>query len=128
MSDGIASIVTESALQLGYTSVKKEKEEAVKEFVDGRDVFVTLATGFRKSLCYSLLPLVFDKLHGCSSQDQRGSIVIVVSPLLVLMKDQVASLKKQGLRAAYINGETEESNKEPFRSSRGNKMEAFTDN
>ena len=61
MSDGIASIVAESALQLGYTSLKKEQEEAVKGFLDGRDVFVALATGFGKSLCDSLLPLVFDK-------------------------------------------------------------------
>ena len=43
--DGIASIVAESALQLGYTSVKKEQEKAVKGFVDGKDVFVRLATG-----------------------------------------------------------------------------------
>ena len=101
MSDGIASIVAESALQLGYTSVKY-KEEAVKGFLDGRDMFVALATGFGKSLCYSLLPPVFNRLHGRSSQDRRGSIVIVVSPFLALMKDQVASLEKQGLRAECL--------------------------
>ena len=46
--------------------------------------------------------MVFYELHGCSSQDRRGSIVIVVSPLLALMKDQVASLEKQGLRAVCL--------------------------
>ena len=46
MLDSIASIVAESALQFGYTSLKKEYKEAVKGFLDGRDVFVVLATGF----------------------------------------------------------------------------------
>ena len=100
----------------------EKRAEAVEGFVDGRDVFVVLAMRFGKSLCYSLLPLVFDRLHGRSSQDRRGSIVFVVSPLLALMKDKVASLKKQGLRAAYISGETDESF---FKMKHGDKLGAF---
>ena len=53
-------------------------------FVDGRDVFVMLPTGSGKSLCYTALPSVFDILRG-----KDGHIVIVVSPLVALMKDQV---------------------------------------
>ena len=37
-------IVTESALQFGYTLKVKKEQEAVKGFLDGRDVFVALAT------------------------------------------------------------------------------------
>ena len=35
---------------------------AVSSFLQGRDVFVTLPTGFGKSLCYAVLPKVFDTL------------------------------------------------------------------
>ena len=43
-----------------------------------------LPTGSGKSLCYTALPSVFDILRG-----KDGHIVIVVSPLVALMKDQV---------------------------------------
>ena len=42
-----------------------------------------LPTGFEKSLCYKLLPLVFDYLAVATA--------VVISPLIALMEDQVAS-------------------------------------
>ena len=44
------------------------KMEAIRAFVSGNYVFVSLPTGYGKSLCYVLLPLVFDALlnmHVC---------------------------------------------------------------
>ena len=56
-------------------------------FVMGKGVFVrTLPTGFGQSLCYALIPLVFDVLQG--GESNRRSIVIVVSPLTSLMMEQ----------------------------------------
>ena len=49
-------------------------------------MFVCLPTGSGKSLCYCLLPKVFDKLKPPCT---HSSIVAVVSPLISLMKDQV---------------------------------------
>ena len=57
----------------------------MKAFVQERGVFVSVPTGFGKSLCYSLLPLVFNKIQ----EDEKSAIVIVVLPLLALMTDQV---------------------------------------
>ena len=61
-------------------------------------MFVSLPTGYGKSLCYTLLPPVFDLLRGIEK-----SMVLVVSPLLALMKYQVASVSEKGLSAVFIS-------------------------
>ncbi len=47
-----------------------------------------MPTGSAKSLCYCLLPNVFNIVRGSRSVETH-SVVIVASPLVVLMKDQV---------------------------------------
>jgi len=74
--------------RLGYSTLRPEQAEAVSAFAGGKDVFVALPTGSGKSLCFAILPWVFGVLH---RQSEGRSIVIVVSPLLALMKDQVGS-------------------------------------
>ena len=69
------------------------------KFASGRDVFVSLPTGYGKSLCYILLPKLFHALRGVCGQ----SIVLVVSRLIALMKDQVGNIMNMGIRAAYIS-------------------------
>ena len=49
---------------VGIASLKAKQWEAITRFVGGEDVFICLPTGFGKSLCYALLPLVFDYLRG----------------------------------------------------------------
>ena len=66
-------------------TLKDKQKEAICSFVNGRDFFVILPTGYGKTLCYVLLPYVFDHLRGIT----RSSIVICVSPLISLMMDQV---------------------------------------
>ena len=56
----------------------------MEAFVQGRDVFAVLPTGYGKSLCYACLPFVFDKLLGTGGAREDGSIVVVVSSLVVL--------------------------------------------
>ena len=50
---------------------------------------------YGKSLIYTGLPNVYDLI-----QENTGSIVVVVCPLIALMKDQVTSLGNLGLSAA----------------------------
>ena len=54
--------ITAAAAKLGYCDVKNEQREVVRAIATGRDVFVALPTGFGKSLCYAVLPFVFDTL------------------------------------------------------------------
>ncbi len=83
---------------LGYT-LKPEQKACIVQFASGNDVFVSLPTGYGKSLCYTLLPLVFDLLRGVKGK----SIVMVVSPLLALMKDQVRSITEKILTQLLID-------------------------
>ncbi|AQQ53646.1 RecQ family ATP-dependent DNA helicase [Planococcus lenghuensis] len=68
----------------GYRSFRTGQKEIISEVLNGRDVLALLPTGMGKSLCYQLPGHVLP-----------GS-VLIVSPLLSLMQDQVAQLKKMG--------------------------------
>ncbi len=81
--------------EMGYPDLRPKQEEVVRHFMRGRDVFVSLPTGSGKSLCYSVLPRVFDQVR----KIQTGSVAVVVSPLIALMKDQVWALTQSNVRA-----------------------------
>jgi len=81
------SVIIRASQRLGYTSVRPMQLQAIRSFMQGNDVFISLPTGSGKSLCYSVLPYAFDELL-----NREGSIVVVVSPLIALMKDQVSSM------------------------------------
>ena len=72
-------------------------------------MFVFLPSGYGKSLCYMLLPLVFDNLR--SEHCHRKSVAVVVSPLIALMEDQVASYSAKGLKSAFITSESDNDTK-----------------
>ena len=57
-----STAMTESAKLFGVKL--KEKQEAILSFIQGHDSFVSLPTGYGKSLIYGILPTIFDKLKG----------------------------------------------------------------
>ena len=89
--------ITSAAIELGFERVSSDQRAALEAFMNGSDVFVCLPTGSGKSLCYWALPTLFDRRAGKTD----GSIVIVVSPLHALMKDQIESLTRRSVSAAY---------------------------
>ena len=76
----------------GYESFRPGQENIVTSIAAGRDACVVMPTGGGKSLCYQL-PAVLDA--------QRT--VVVVSPLIALMQDQVAQLEQMGIAAGFLN-------------------------
>ena len=80
-------------------SLNAQQKTGIRKIVERRkDVFVNLPSGFRKSLLYQALPLVFDL-----TSQEPGYMVVVVSLLICLMEDQVSYLKELGLKAANIS-------------------------
>ena len=75
----------------GYDSFRPGQLEIITAVAAGRDALVLMPTGGGKSVCYQLPALMSD---GCA---------IVVSPLIALMQDQVASLVSNGIPAATVN-------------------------
>ncbi len=94
----IQSAIFKASEKLGYAELCAKQEAAVKSFLKGQHVFVCLPTGSGKSLCYCLLPEAFDRLRRC--QELRAqSVVVVVSPLIALMKDQVRAMTERNVTA-----------------------------
>jgi ATP-dependent DNA helicase RecQ len=75
----------------GLTAFRGEQEKIVRHVADGGNCLVLMPTGGGKSLCYQLPSLLRE---GCG---------IVVSPLIALMRDQVAGLVEAGVNAAALN-------------------------
>ena len=97
----IKAAVIEATALLGYSDLRPRQAQAVENFLQGKDVFISLPTGSGKSLCFFLLPKVFDILRATTSVD-RQSIVVIVSPLVALMKDQVLQITERGVSAVYV--------------------------
>ena len=89
-------------LQSSGLVLKPQQKEAVKLVWDGEEVFILLPTGFGKSIIYELLPFLFDyKLERVDTG--MRSLIIVVSPLISLMVDQVDCLRHRGARTAMLS-------------------------
>lgn len=75
----------------GHAQFREGQEALVDSLLRGQDVLGVMPTGGGKSLCYQIPALLLP------------GMTLVVSPLISLMKDQVAALKKSGVGAAYLN-------------------------
>ena len=96
--EAVEDAIASSCAVMGVVELKEKQKEAIKSFVEGNDVLVILPTGYGKSLCFALLPLVFDYLRG----EANTSIVICVSPLTSLMMEQKMRFSHLGFSAEFF--------------------------
>ena len=95
--------------KFGLRELYNEQMQALYYLVSGNDVFANLPTGFGKSLIYQLAPFVVEEMSRREGKP-RTAIVLVISPLVSLIKDQFNSLRKKGIKASFIGGGQEEAN------------------
>ena len=75
----------------GYDAFRPMQEEIISAAADGRDVLAILPTGGGKSVCFQVPAMM------------REGLALVVTPLIALMKDQVAQLETRGIKALAIH-------------------------
>src|ERR1700761_3149787 len=81
----------------GFAEFRPGQDEIVAAILDSRDVLAVMPTGSGKSLCYQLPALL------------RDGLTVVVSPLIALMRNQVAQLRGYGVAAAALNSANDSS-------------------
>jgi ATP-dependent DNA helicase RecQ len=74
----------------GYSTFRPLQEDIVLSVIQGKDTLALLPTGGGKSICFQVPGMYLDGL------------CLVVSPLIALMKDQVANLQSKGIAAQAI--------------------------
>jgi ATP-dependent DNA helicase RecQ len=76
----------------GYDAFRPMQQKIVTSLLAGRDTCVVMPTGGGKSLCYQLPAAM-----------RHNQTVVVISPLIALMQDQMAQLTQMGISAGTIN-------------------------
>jgi ATP-dependent DNA helicase RecQ len=79
----------------GFADFRPGQEEVLRAILADEDVLAVMPTGSGKSLLFQLPPQI------------RGGLTLVVSPLIALMRDQVAQLRELGVNAAALNSATD---------------------
>ena len=84
--------VASAAAALGIKALRPQQEQAIEHVMKGGDGLVVLPTGFGKSACYQIPAMLLP------------NPVVVISPLLALIEDQVNNLERRGIPVVRFDG------------------------
>jgi len=87
------------ARHYGHTDFRPQQRPVIRAALAGRDVLAVMPTGAGKSVCFQVPALTL------------GGLTLVVSPLIALMQDQVAGLRRKGIPAAALHGAVPEADR-----------------
>ena len=80
----------------GYDDFRPLQSEIIASVLSGRDTLALMPTGGGKSICFQVPTLVM------AQEDPNKRLCLVITPLIALMRDQVANLHERGILAAAI--------------------------
>jgi RecQ family ATP-dependent DNA helicase len=83
-------------------NLKDKQIEVIDELLSGNDVIGLLPTGYGKSMCYILPPLLTRK------------VMIIISPLISLMDDQKTSLQNKGIKCSALHCNNKNKDEETY--------------
>lgn len=98
------SAIKKASEEAGYAPLKDEQKTCLTEFMKRRDLFAVLPTGYGKTACYVCLPSAFNFYQ--ERPKEESSIIVVISPLTALIKDQVSNLTRRHISAGYVDAES----------------------
>ena len=75
-----------------HDTFRSPQKEIIETVLNGQDTFALLPTGGGKSICFQIPAMIQD------------GICLVISPLVALMKDQVANLQQRNIKAIALTG------------------------
>src|SRR6186713_3051087 len=75
----------------GYQNFRPQQEAIIQSVLERNDTLALLPTGGGKSICYQVPALI------------KEGVCLVVTPLIALMKDQVANLNKRNIPALALH-------------------------
>ena len=80
----------------GYDDFRPLQAEIIESVLSGKDTLALMPTGGGKSICFQVPTLVI----GQENQEKR--LCLVITPLIALMRDQVANLQARGIQAEAV--------------------------
>lgn len=86
----------------GYDSFRPGQKKVIDLVLNKQNVLAVMPTGAGKSLCYQVPALM------------NAGVTLVISPLISLMKDQIDTLKQNGINAAALNSTTPQEEVNPI--------------
>ena len=80
----------------GFDDFRPLQAEIIESVLSGKDTLALMPTGGGKSICFQIPTLVI----GQENQEKR--LCLVITPLIALMRDQVANLRARGIQAEAV--------------------------